>query len=147
MQFLIRCLLVGLLGSLAAGVVSAQESNTTVYAAGKPLEFHAMLDALSRADVVFIGENHDHAQGHALELAILKGLHERHPDMALGMEMFERDTQIVLDEYLAGTITDSSFAQASRPWPNIQSGLRRRLSCSAKRINCRSSARTPRAGM
>ena len=120
MQMLCRCLLAGFLLMSAAAISVAQKAPAVVYAAGKTQEFDDMLDELSKADVVFVGENHDHAQGHALELAILKGLFARRPEMALGMEMFERDTQIVLDEYLAGQITDSSFAQASRPWPNYK---------------------------
>ena len=107
-------------GGIGMSGAGAQERRVTVYAAGRTAEFGAMLDDLSKADVVFIGENHDHRQGHALELELLKGLYERRPDMALGMEMFERDTQLVMDEYLAGHLTDSSFAQASRPWPNYK---------------------------
>lgn len=32
--------------------------------------------------------------------------------------MFERDTQVVLDEYLAGLITEKQFLRDSRPWDN-----------------------------
>ncbi len=99
---------------------AAQGPTVAVYAQGKAQTLAAMLDELSKADVVFIGENHDHRQGHALELEILRGLSERRKELALGLEMFERDTQIVVDEYLARSITESSFTQASRPWPNYK---------------------------
>ena len=109
-----------LMGTTGMNHAAAQEPARTVYAAGKGLDFQAMLDDLSRADIVFVGENHNHAAGHRLEIALLQGLFERRPDLALGLEMFERDTQIVLDEYLAGYLTDSSFTQSSRPWPNYK---------------------------
>jgi uncharacterized iron-regulated protein len=37
----------------------------------------AMFDSLARADVVFIGEQHDNAPTHRLELAVLEALAER----------------------------------------------------------------------
>jgi uncharacterized iron-regulated protein len=98
----------------------AVQDSFTVYSHQQPATFDAMLDALAKADVVFVGEIHDQKQGHAMELAILKGLYSRSPRMAFGLEMFERDVQLVLDEYLAGQITDSSFLAASRPWPNYK---------------------------
>ena len=79
-----------------------------------------MLDELARADVVFIGENHDHKLGHEIELAVLKGVHARKAKTALSLEMFERDVQGVLDEYLQGHITESHFLQSSRPWPSYK---------------------------
>lgn len=106
--------------SMVAALGCAQENPCVVLAQGKPQTFDGMLDALSKADVVFVGENHDHAQGHALELAILKGLYARNPLMAFAMEMFERDVQGILDEYLDGYITETSFLQAARPWPNYK---------------------------
>lgn len=96
------------------------DSNVAVYTQGKPVTMAAMLDTLQQADVVFVGENHDHRQGHALELAIFTGLYQRSPALALSLEMFERDVQGVVDEYLRDDITESSFLQASRPWPNYK---------------------------
>lgn len=86
--------------------------------------FDAMAEALSQADVVFLGEQHDHGLGHRLELEILRALHARRARVALSMEMFERDVQIILDEYLAGHITESAFLQAARPWSNYRTDYR-----------------------
>jgi uncharacterized iron-regulated protein len=98
----------------------SQEKEPVVLAQGKAQSFDSMVEDLSKADVVFVGENHDHKQGHALELALLQGLQAKNSSLALALEMFERDVQGVLDEYLAGYITESSFLQASRPWPNYK---------------------------
>ncbi len=80
--------------------------------------FEQMVDALSQAAVVVVGEEHDHKQGHALELEIFKGLFAKHALMIFSLEMFERDVQLVLDEYLSNQISKSSFLAASRPWQN-----------------------------
>ena len=88
------------------------------------VELAPALDSLSRADVVFVGEIHDHAPAHALEQALLEGLYARRPDLALGFEMFERDVQPVLDGYLAGAVEEPDFLARSRPWNNYPSDYR-----------------------
>jgi hypothetical protein len=44
--------------------------------------------------------------------------------VVVAMEMFERDVQGVLDQYLAGTITEEQFLKASRPWPRFATDYR-----------------------
>ncbi len=111
-----------LLAALAALIVfSAQDpANYRVYAGAESRTLDQMLDDLAKADVVVIGENHDHKLGHVLELAIFKGVNARKLKTALSLEMFERDVQPILDEYLAGHITESHFLQSSRPWPTYK---------------------------
>jgi uncharacterized iron-regulated protein len=73
-------------------------------------------DDLARADVVFLGEEHDNAIGHEQHLQLLRLFHERRADIVLSMEMFERDVQGHLDAYLAGGIDETEFLAKSRPW-------------------------------
>jgi uncharacterized iron-regulated protein len=40
------------------------------------------------------------------------------------MEMFDRDTQSAVDDYLAGRINESEFLKISRPWPNYATDYR-----------------------
>jgi uncharacterized iron-regulated protein len=87
-------------------------------------DFEMMVSELAKADVVFVGEQHNDAATHRLELAILEGLARRRDSIILALEMFERDTQKVLDDYLAGKITETEFLKASRPWPNYASDYR-----------------------
>lgn len=111
---LLPCL--GLIALATAGA-GAQETASAIWAGGARVEFGAMVDALAKADVVMIGELHDHAAGHELEARLVEAIHKRAGRLTLAMEMFERDTQLVLDEYLAGHLTGSSFESSSRPWP------------------------------
>jgi uncharacterized iron-regulated protein len=87
-------------------------------------DFEAMILDLSRADVVFVGEQHDDPNTHRLELALLEGIARRRSTVAIAMEMFERDTQSQVDDYLAGRINEADFLKASRPWPNYNADYR-----------------------
>ena len=80
-----------------------------------------VLAAMGGADAVLVGEEHGNAVGHAVEERLLAGAIERYggsPDrwVILSLEMFERDVQYVLDEYLAGQISESHFLESARPW-------------------------------
>jgi len=87
-------------------------------------DFETMLADLSRADVVFVGEQHDDRNTHRLELAVLEGLMRRRGALTLSLEMFERDAQQPLSDYLAGNITEEEFLKASRPWPRYATDYR-----------------------
>lgn len=80
-------------------------------------DFEMMLADLARADVVLVGEQHDDPNTHRLESAILQGLMRRQVPVIVSLEMFERDVQATLDQYLAGTMSEEDFLKASRPWP------------------------------
>src|SRR5688572_3307600 len=81
-------------------------------------DFEAMLAEIARADVAFVGEQHNDPATHRIERAILEGLARRRGNVVVAMEMFERDTQSSLDEYLAGRLNEEDFLRSSRPWPN-----------------------------
>lgn len=56
-----------------------------------------LLEHIRQADVVLLGEQHDHDHGHRLQLAILQRL----PAFTLSLEMIERDRAAALAHYLA----------------------------------------------
>ncbi|TGU70005.1 PDZ domain-containing protein [Geomonas terrae] len=67
------------------------------------------------ARVVYVGETHDNPAAHRLELDVLKAMEERKPGkVALGMEMFTRSQQPVLDRWVAGELDEKSFIKQSR---------------------------------
>jgi uncharacterized iron-regulated protein len=73
------------------------------------------------ADVVFFGEEHNDSAGHYLEAAIFKALYTQYGDkLALSMEMFETDCQLVLNEYLDGFITEERLIKEARAWSNYK---------------------------
>jgi hypothetical protein len=80
-------------------------------------DLDAMFTDLAKADVVFVGEQHDSKSTHQLELAILEGVAARRPDAIVAMEMFERDVQEPFDHFQMGHTSEEDFLAVSRPWP------------------------------
>ena len=69
----------------------------------------AILADLAQAQVVYLGETHDRPEDHAAQLTILQALHRQNPNLILGLEMFQRPFQGVIDRYLAGSIDETSL--------------------------------------
>jgi len=89
-------------------------------ARGVFVDFEVMLADLARADVVFVGEQHDDPNTHRLELAVLEGLARRRSDVVVSLEMFERDAQAALDRFREGRATEEAFLAGARPWPRYR---------------------------
>jgi uncharacterized iron-regulated protein len=86
---------------------------------GKRADYEDILKVTAKSDVVFFGELHDNPIAHWLELEITKNLFAaRGKDLILSAEMFERDNQILIDEYFSGIIKESSFESETRLWKN-----------------------------
>ncbi|NCJ07688.1 iron-regulated protein [Synechococcales cyanobacterium C] len=67
------------------------------------------LQPLLEADIIYLGERHDNPQDHALQLDILRALQAQNPNLAIAMEMFQRPFQPVIDQYLAGEISETDL--------------------------------------
>ena len=92
---------------------------------GEVLTFAAFLDAIAKADAVFLGESHTDETTHRVELAVYEGLLARRKgDVVLSMEMFERDVQAHVNAYLAGEIDERTFLDRARPWGNYRTAYR-----------------------
>ena len=83
---------------------------------GKELTLAQVADELAARDVVYLGELHDNVAGHQVYAELAKLLADRRPDFVLSMEMFERDVQGVVNDYLRGNIDEATFLKHSRPW-------------------------------
>ena len=71
-------------------------------------DFEAMLADIAKADVLFVGEEHDDANTHRLESAVLEGLARRRTErIIVGLEMFERDVQESLDHFGMGNLPEA----------------------------------------
>ncbi len=96
---------------------------------GREISLEHIVREAFKNNAVFIGEEHDNAAAHYLEKEIFKSLYdmcqkEKERSLTLSMEMFEKDIQIVIDEYLKKFITERHFLKASRPWPNYRKDYR-----------------------
>ena len=78
-----------------------------------------MIASLALADVVFFGEEHNDPTGHQLESDILQKLYQLNgKKQILSMEMFEKDIQLVMNEYLQNLIREKNFIKEARSWNN-----------------------------
>jgi uncharacterized iron-regulated protein len=76
-------------------------------------EQQAILRQLQTANVIYLGETHDRVADRQQQLAILQALFNYQPRLAIGMEMFQRPAQPILDRYLAGKITETELRTQS----------------------------------
>lgn len=133
-------------GQAAADSVVAEAGDTAAAAAGdslaegvdyrifdrrgNPISLAALVASAARDEVLLVGEEHDDMVAHRLQQMILDGVvEELRADVparkvVLSLEMFERDVQYILDEYLAGLISEEHFLQSSRPWDHYEARYR-----------------------
>jgi uncharacterized iron-regulated protein len=94
---------------------------------------------MADAEVVLVGETHTDPVGHWIEawlfqeaLAVAGVLAaeevapgtDRTRPVALSLEMFERDVQGIVDEYLDDLITEAQFKASARPWEHYDADYR-----------------------
>ncbi|MEA5539507.1 ChaN family lipoprotein [Limnoraphis robusta Tam1] len=90
-----------------------------------------ILQNLKSADVVYLGETHDQLKDHLAQLNIIKALYHKNSQIVIGLEMFQRPYQEVLDQYIAGSISETELIEKSQylqrwgfPWKNYAEILR-----------------------
>lgn len=92
-------------------------------AQGRYYSAPAVLEDLTQVDVVYLGETHDSPEDHQAQLRIIQALVDSNDRVAIALEMFQRPYQSILDDYLAGKITEAQLRQQteydqrwSYPW-------------------------------
>ena len=68
------------------------------------LTLRDILPILAQKRAVLVGETHDQYHHHLAQLEIIKGIRERYPDIAIGLEFFQQPFQKYLDQFVAGEI-------------------------------------------
>ncbi len=72
-------------------------------------------------DVLIFGEEHNDSVAHDLQISLFKKATEMYPSQfALSLEMFDRDVQGIMDEYLADIIRERNFTKEARIWSNYK---------------------------
>ncbi|HXX81132.1 MAG TPA: ChaN family lipoprotein, partial [Thermodesulfovibrionales bacterium] len=72
-----------------------------------------IVNSVSGKRVVYVGEHHTSYAHHLTQLETIRGLFRKDPKIAIGMEMFQKPFQQVLDEYIEGTIDEKEFLKSS----------------------------------
>jgi uncharacterized iron-regulated protein len=112
-------------------IMNPAQANSEHYriydAKGNAATLDEIISAIEKTDAVFLGEQHDDTTAHALQMQIFKAVFEKYGKesrVALSLEMFERDVQTIVDEYLKGFISETHFLSSSRPWGNYKTDYR-----------------------
>lgn len=119
--FVLICLLPGLSGcATSPPVLTLVQNDISLFFEAdvivdaeqkKPLAFGDLLDQLASVDIVYVGERHTSSAHHAVQMRILEGLHQIRPDMVVGMEMFDRTYQPILDQWSVGSLDPQDFIE------------------------------------
>lgn len=136
-----------LTGSGFSQVTLTDEQYRVFDAKGNPSTISEVVKRLDGVDVVFLGEQHDDAVGHAVQLEIFRqavAAYSPKRSVALSLEMFERDVQVVLDEYLAGLISETHLISSARAWGNYKTDYRPLVAIAKERRLAVIAANAPR---
>ena len=80
---------------------------------GHQLDTNAFWAKVLGSRVVCVGEEHSNPHHHWVELEVAKHVAQKWPHFALGMEMFQRPFQGVLDDYAANKIDEAAMRSRS----------------------------------
>ncbi len=99
------------------------EKNYRIYSVklAKEISIADIVNDMNNADVLFYGEEHNDSVTHYLENKIFESLYQKYnSSIALSMEMFERDVQPIMNEYLSSDIREKNFKKDARVWSNYK---------------------------
>ncbi|MFO8023049.1 MAG: ChaN family lipoprotein [Perlabentimonas sp.] len=109
--------------SLVFGSANSQDLSAYNIFTGKgdKVAFKSMVTDLEKSHVILFGELHDNPIAHWLQLELTILLYQNNEQhLIIGAEMFERDNQLIIDEYMQGLISESRFESEARLWPNYK---------------------------
>jgi uncharacterized iron-regulated protein len=85
------------------------QDNIILARTGKTVTFDELMKDLNSSQIVFIGEKHTNPSHHIIQLKIIQTVFKNHHSMVVGMEMFDRSYQPVLDLWSAGVLEEENF--------------------------------------
>ena len=88
---------------------------------GEVISYSNLIEQSLQHDLIFFGELHNSAIAHWLQHEMVRDLAaDQSANLVIGMEMFEADQQVLIDEYFSGIISQNSFESEARLWNNYQ---------------------------
>ncbi len=87
---------------------------------GETLTTEKFLPKIYNENMILLGEHHENAEHHKWQLALLKSLYKNNPRLVIGLEMFPRRMQPLLDQWISKKINQDEFIKKSE-WDDIWS--------------------------
>jgi len=94
-------------------VQQANQTMQTVVSTKNGSAFSRAMDEISLKRAIFVGEIHTDYSHHTNQLAVIRDLHERGMDFAVGLESFQRPFQPHLDSYINKEIDEKPMLKAT----------------------------------
>ena len=126
-RLLIGLILAGLFGGCAgkAKTVLIKDTTTAVgegaiisAKTSKPVTFDELMEDLDRTQIIYVGEKHTNRFHHDIQLKIIETVYKKNPAMVVGMEMFDRSYQPVLELWSAGVLAEEPFLRKVQWYAN-----------------------------
>ena len=89
---------------------STVEQGTIISAkTGDSVTFEELMEDLNASQIIFVGEKHTNHSHHGIQLKIIQNVFKNNASMRVGMEMFDRSYQEVLELWSAGVLEEDTF--------------------------------------
>lgn len=85
---------------------------------GGPVSFDELIADLKDSRMVYIGEIHTLKSHHDIQLKIIRELYRKDPNLTVGMEMFDRTYQPLLDKWSEGSLDLKTFISKTHWYAN-----------------------------
>jgi len=95
------------------GIMIEVSKPDSALAVPQNLTLKEIVEKVKDNNVLFVGEYHDNFAHHLNQKNIIQMLHEKGKKVAIGLEMFQRRFQPVLNDYIAGNIDEKTFLTKS----------------------------------
>ncbi len=76
---------------------------------GEPISFEEMIDSLTKARLVYLGEVHTLKRHHQFQLRVIEALYHKGIPIAIGLEMLPFTCQVYLDRWVEGDLQEKEF--------------------------------------
>jgi len=78
---------------------------------GEPISFEEMIESLTKARVIYLGEIHSLKRHHRFQLRVIRALYQEKIPLAIGLEMLPFTSQKYLDTWIEGIVEKKKFLQ------------------------------------
>ncbi|MCJ7772230.1 MAG: ChaN family lipoprotein [Desulfobacterales bacterium] len=85
---------------------------------GSPISYKTLIAELNRVQLIYVGEKHTDPVHHEIQLNIIKNIFKLNQNIFVGMEMFDRSYQSVLDQWAAGNLDRKTFLKKTHWYAN-----------------------------
>jgi len=91
----------------------------------RPTTLTELMPELLRSRIIVVGEQHTDVGHHRAQLRVIQALHTAGAQVAVGLEMFRKNSQDALDRWVSGDIPPPEFERVFQdnwgyPWPAYQ---------------------------